>query len=118
MTISDDEDSGDEKKEKEKDKPTVKVNPDDDSDNDDPTSSLKCDPTGKKYNIHDMGKKCKCEFLSRSCWQWCDYSQFHTEFSGHVPISSESSRIETLWPIIKHSNNVTYIKISIADTQC
>ena len=50
MTISDDEDSGDEKKEKEKDKPTVKVNPDDDSDNDDPTSSLKCDPTGKKYN--------------------------------------------------------------------
>ena len=44
VTISDDDDaSGDEKKEKEK--PAAKT-ADDDSDNDDPTSSLKCDPTG------------------------------------------------------------------------
>ena len=44
VTISDDEeDSGDEKKKK--DKSAVKTG--DDSDHDDPTSSLKCDPTGK-----------------------------------------------------------------------
>ena len=38
-----------------------------------------------------------------------NFSQFHTEFSRHIQIISESSRIETIWPIKKHPNDVTYI---------
>ena len=37
------------------------------------------------------------------------YSQFHTEFSRHVPVCSESSKSKIIWQIIEHRNNVTYI---------
>ena len=47
----------------------------------------------------------------------CIYSQCHTEFSLHVLISSEHFRQEIIRPIKKPPNNVTYIQISITDTQ-
>ena len=37
------------------------------------------------------------------------YYQFHTEFSWHVPTSSQLSRIEKILLMKKHPNNVTHI---------